>query len=92
MIRPLTDAEIAAILGQPSFADREALCDALVTALTNGVRAQARALAMLWSLPAVQDALQDNPMVMRALAAQTTADNELASAWQIATELERPAP
>jgi hypothetical protein len=74
-----------------SIAEREALCDALVMALTNGVRAQSRALALLWSLPAVQDALQHNPLVMRALAAQTTADNELANAWQIATQLERPA-
>jgi len=96
MTRPLTDAEIAEILGPPrenaSQATRHALCEALVVTLTNGVRAQSRALAMLWSLPAVQEALQVNPLVMRALAAQTTADNELAAAWQLAMQLERPAP
>lgn len=82
----MTDAQIAEILGPTT---RQALRDALVAALTNGVRAQSRALAMLWSLPAVQDALQDNPLVMRALAAQTTADSELANAWQLAMQLER---
>jgi hypothetical protein len=90
MTRPLTDTQIAEILGHASPADRQALRDALVGALTKGVRAQSRALAVLWSLPAVQDALQVNPVVMRALAAQTTADNELAVAWGLAVQLERP--
>jgi len=66
------------------------LCEALVLSLTKGVRAQSRALAVLWSLPAVQEALQVNPAVIRALAAQTTADNELAVAWHLAVQLERP--
>ncbi|HWZ58964.1 MAG TPA: hypothetical protein VNW46_08330 [Gemmatimonadaceae bacterium] len=47
---------------------------------------------MLWSLPAVQEALEVNPAVMRALAAQTSADQELATAWRLAMQLERPAP
>jgi hypothetical protein len=92
MTQPLTDTQIAEILGHPSPAGREALCEALVLSLTKAVRAQARALAMLWSLPAVQDAMQANPAVIRALAAQTTADHELAAAWRLARELERPAP
>jgi hypothetical protein len=90
MTRPLTDTQIAEILGHASPADRQALREALVVSLTKGIRAQSRALAVLWSLPAVQDALQVNPAVMRALAAQTAADNELAVAWGLAVQLERP--
>jgi hypothetical protein len=96
MTQPLTDTQIAEILGHPqplpSPAGRQALCEALVLALTKAVRAQSRALAMLWSLPAVQEAVQVHPSVIRALAAQTTADHELAAAWRLARELERPAP
>jgi hypothetical protein len=92
MTRPLTDTQIAEILGAPAPATRQELCEALVIALTKGVRAQSRALAMLWALPAVQEALEANPAVMRALAAQTAADHELATAWRLAMQLERPAP
>jgi len=88
MTRPLSDADIAEILGHPSPAGRDALSEALVLALTKGAHAQAEALAMLWSLPAVQQTLAESPVAMRALAAQTRANHELASAWRLARRLD----
>jgi hypothetical protein len=88
MTRPLTDSDIAEILGHPSPAGRDALTEALVLALTKGVHAQAEALAMLWSLPVIQQSLADSPDAMRALAAQTRANHELASAWRLARRLD----